>query len=294
MRIAVPAMGWATAVLVISTGVVLATLTLGWLLTRLILRPSAAMVRWAETIRHTPGTPAPVPTRFGTREFGDMAQSLLTMGNELQWRVADLSTYSAHVTHELRTPLTSLRAATELLPDAEEPAQRDELLSTMAAAIARIEALLVAMRGLAQAQARSGEAVEVRAAGPAAEAIAQRLGLALEVEGQPVAPLSAAELDLVLDHLLQNARDHGGTTVWIVARSHGFDVMDDGNGVSRKNAEKAFDPFFTTRRESGGMGLGLFLVQRLLHGRGATITFRGNTPGAWFEVSFQPHADNLP
>jgi len=49
-----------------------------------------------------------------------------------------------------------------------------------------------------------------------------------------------------------------------------IDYCDDGAGMSAETAEQAFEPFFTTRRSSGGSGLGLYiaytLVTRALHG----------------------------
>jgi signal transduction histidine kinase len=38
---------------------------------------------------------------------------------------------------------------------------------------------------------------------------------------------------------------------------------DDGAGMAQDVAHRAFDPFFTTRRGSGGSGLGLHLVYNL-------------------------------
>lgn len=292
LRVAVPMMGWTTAVVTISGVVGVVTLGLAWLLTRLILRPVTALVTWAEFMRSDQADPAPVPTHFGTREFSDMAQSLLAMGEELQWRVSDLSNYSAHVTHELRSPLTSLRASAELLQSDPPAETRAELVETIAAATERMEALLVAMRALAQSEAASGHQVDLVPVTAIAHRVAKRLQLNLTVNGTPSVPLPEAQLELVFDHLFQNARDHGAASIELLALQAGFAVIDDGPGVSANNAERLFDPFFTTRRSDGGMGLGLFLVHRITQARGGTVTFMGNQPGARFDIYFQKAASN--
>jgi len=294
MRVAAPVIGWTSAAVAIGFCVLLATAVLGWLLTRLILKPSSAMVLWADTMRGSPGDPVPVPTRFGTREFSAMARSLMTMGEELQARVADLSTYSSHVTHELRSPLTTIRAAAELLETETDPQQRADLIASIGEAAARMEDLLVAMRALAQAEATVPVSAAYQPVGSVAQSVAGRLGLVVTVEGHPLAPMSKTQLELVFDHLLSNAKDHGADEVHIAPVQSGFAVTDNGRGVSQKNADKVFDPFFTTRRDGGGMGLGLFLVQRIVQSRGGKVTLAGTQFGARFELCFQLPADNLP
>ncbi|HEX8281816.1 MAG TPA: ATP-binding protein [Pyrinomonadaceae bacterium] len=49
------------------------------------------------------------------------------------------------------------------------------------------------------------------------------------------------------------------------------EFYDNGGGISRENLERVFDPFFTTRRDSGGTGLGLSLSFGIVHDYGGTI-----------------------
>ena len=90
----------------------------------------------------------------------------------------------------------------------------------------------------------------------------------------------AGALVQVLTNLLQNSRTHGfadGTrpgTIHVRADicNHRvrIDYRDDGAGMSAETQEHVFEPFFTTRRSSGGSGLGLYisynLVTQALHG----------------------------
>jgi len=55
-------------------------------------------------------------------------------------------------------------------------------------------------------------------------------------------------------------------------------VRDEGVGVSEKDMAHLTDPFFTTRRENGGTGLGLSVSARIVRDHGGSLQF-SSTPG---------------
>jgi signal transduction histidine kinase len=56
------------------------------------------------------------------------------------------------------------------------------------------------------------------------------------------------------------------------------EFYDNGPGIAVENIERVFDPFFTTRRDSGGTGLGLSLSFGIIRDYGGTIKAESN-PG---------------
>jgi signal transduction histidine kinase len=84
----------------------------------------------------------------------------------------------------------------------------------------------------------------------------------------------AGTLVQMLANLLQNSRMHGfadGTQagqINIRAGAAGervfIDYRDNGAGMSADTLAHAFEPFYTTRRGTGGSGLGLYIAYNLV------------------------------
>lgn len=105
------------------------------------------------------------------------------------------------------------------------------------------------------------------------------------------------ELGQVLTNLIENATKHAFTdrrtgTITLEAE-HGENdtavirVRDDGAGMTKNIARRAFDPFFTTTMGHGGTGLGLFItlnaVTNVLSGTITLHSERGE--GSQFEIT---------
>ena len=114
-------------------------------------------------------------------------------------------------------------------------------------------------------------------------------GLVLDVTGedQPL-PLAAGGLTVILQQLLSNAAAAGATRVSIAAEPARLTITDNGKGISPGNRAHVFDPFFTTRRDTGGTGMGLTITANLLAAHGAEIRLLSPDQGAGFEISFDP------
>jgi PAS domain S-box-containing protein len=103
-------------------------------------------------------------------------------------------------------------------------------------------------------------------------------GIAL-VRGSP------SRLEQVVVNLLINAADalpdpdRGiRAALWEAGRTVVLTVRDEGTGIDPEHLERIADPFFTTKRERGGLGLGLSVSMNIVQALGGELTFHSR-PG---------------
>ncbi len=286
LRLAGPLIGYRLAALLIAGVILAATLVLGWLLVRLILRPVTALANRAAVLRSDPMARLEPLAQYGTRELRDLGHSILDMADRLQAREATIRSYTDHVTHEMKTPLSAVRAAVELLEDAKLAPQDRQLVAAIAEAGAQMERHLAGLREAAAAR-EPGHRGWSRLDDVVPDLQMAHPGLRLAVTGGEVAlPLSAEGLGIVLQQLGANAAAAGAIEMRLEASEGRLEVKDDGPGISSGNRAHVFEPFFTTRRDTGGTGMGLTIAANLLAAHGATIRLMDSERGAAFEIGF--------
>jgi signal transduction histidine kinase len=64
-------------------------------------------------------------------------------------------------------------------------------------------------------------------------------------------------------------------------------VMNDGEPIADNNRDKLFMPFFTTRRESGGTGMGLEIVRSMLRAHQGSICLSDADYSVAFLLTFR-------
>ena len=276
-----PVTGFRHAALLIALIIAVATAVLGWLLVRLLLRPIRALEQFAAGTET--GTPPAPPAHFGTRELHATAQRVIAMAGALRDREATVRAYTDHVTHELKTPVAAIRAGVELLEDGGQLSAEDaRLLAQIAAAGRQIEAQLAALREVARArETRYLGHTTLAAELPQLSADWPDLRWSAEGEATPI-PISPKGLRLILGPLARNAGEHGASEIRLTAESGDGEcrirVSDNGRGITPGNAARVFDPFFTTRRETGGTGMGLAILRAMLAAQGGSVALIATSP----------------
>jgi signal transduction histidine kinase len=143
--------------------------------------------------------------------------------------------------------------------------------------------------------------VDLRAAVAGAEALMRAAAggsCLLEIEPLPLVPVrikgSESDIDQILLNLVLNARDasppQGRIRVALelpptVEEAH-LCVSDEGSGISPEHLERIFDPYFTTKRDRGGAGLGLAITHGLVKRLGGVIDVRSAPGETFFRVRF--------
>jgi signal transduction histidine kinase len=281
-----PEIGFRAAAALIGAAILMATLVLAYLLSRLLLRPVSALARRAKELRHDPMARAEPLAHYGTQELRDLGESVLDMARRLQAREATIRSFTDHATHEMKTPLSAIRAAVEMLEETALDREGRDLVAAISDAGAQMERQLQALRAAAAAREPGHHGTsrldEVVPGLPAAQS-----GLRLKVTGGGTdLPLDREGLSIVLQQLLANAAAAGATEVQLIAGPGRLRVQDDGPGISEGNRAHVFEPFFTTRREAGGTGMGLTIAANLLAAHGADIRLAAAEGGAMFEIDF--------
>jgi len=214
-------------------------------------------------------------------------------------RMAALGAMSARIAHEIRNPLASISGSAQMLGEialASEPDRK--LVSLIVTESARLNRILTGL--LDYARDRSPSLREVSVA-----EVFRKIRLMLEKD-----PLFRPELanvrqivengdirfrsdpDILVQVLLNlalnalQALPGGKGTLELSARMDGanvrLDVKDDGRGMGREEAARAFEPFYTSKPDGTGLGLAVCLhyVQALegnitlesSEGSGTTVT----------------------
>ncbi|RWK54339.1 MAG: HAMP domain-containing protein [Mesorhizobium sp.] len=268
------------------------TLLIGLIFLRTVSRPIYALME--RTKRIAAGDRAAIRPldHHGTREMAALSDAFLDMAEKLHARSDSIQTFATHVSHELKSPLTAIQGAAELLRDsgsAMDEAERRRFSNNIVTDAERLNLLVRRLLDLARAEnlAPSGASTSLSAA--LALLTEDRLALRIEAGGETGLRISAENAAIVLANLIDNSARHGATLVSITAASAGgkatIQVSDDGAGISPSNRARIFQPFFTTRRDCGGTGMGLGIVLALLKAHDGTIRLVDFERGTRFEIT---------
>lgn len=266
-----------------------------WFAVDRALRPIEAIRRHAERISHST-----LGERLPPQATGDEVARLTATLNEMLSRLEEGARrqreFVSDASHELRTPLAAMRADLEVTLSrrsaADWPAMAHRLLDDHRRLDRLTSDLLLLARlddagGVARReQVRLDELVEGELR------TVSRAELTADLHPAEVTGV-VAELVRLVRNLLENADRHAGTRVGVELRVCDGDAVlivdDDGPGVPEEQRSRVFDRFYrldsSRARTSGGAGLGLAMVRRVVEGHQGSVQIETSpSGGARFEV----------
>lgn len=249
-----------------------------------------------------------IPEGFPNTEVGRLSEALNRMLQQIQGAFvhvanserqarkseATMRRFIGDASHELRTPLTSVRGYAELYTSgatddagmvmdriSEEAGRMSLLVEDLLALVRMDEGRPMRQDRVDMLEVALETAESTRAAFPGRTVtVSNRCGIV------PVVIGDSARLHQIMNNLLTNSMRHAGDDAEVTVilsfekeqdpTSVIIEVKDNGVGIAEKDLPHLFDRFYrpdvSRSRQSGGSGLGLSIVQGLVHKHGGTIT----------------------
>ena len=239
--------------------------------------------------------------------FDEMATRIIDQVQALEEKDSLRRSLVANVSHDLRTPLAAMRGYLETLllkSDEFSAEERRQHLETAFKHSERMTRLVQELFELSKLEAKETRPQrEPISLGELVQDVAQKFRLRAEQQGvwlrteiPPTLPFVDADIGLlerVLENLIENAIAHtpsGGHVELVLERSSGgvcTTVANSGSVIAPEDLPHLFERFYQApdRRGTGGVGLGLAIVRRILEAHDTTISV-SSTPATGTAFSF--------
>lgn len=226
-------------------------------------------------------------------------------------KLATLGQMSAGISHELNQPLAALQTfadnASALLARGRY-GEVGENLQMIRGLVDRTGRIVRQLKAFARKEAPTPQAVTVSSAIEHAlmimEPYRRELGVQIvfvEREAGLLAIAEAGRLEQILVNLLRNGLDamagQPGSVLELSARQQGDQVIikvrDHGHGLSEDVQSHLFEPFYTTKSATEGLGLGLVISLTIAESYGGTLSaYNAPEGGAEFVLTLPAAGDH--
>ncbi len=227
-------------------------------------------------------------------EVGELARAFNSMAGDLKRAEQLRRNMVADAAHELRTPLSNIRGYLEAVndgvmkPDAEAIQSLNEEAARLARMVDELQELSLAEAGELKLQCQAEDISKlIDQAVVAIQTQAAAKGVSLSTDfGDEIPPVNidSQRMAQVLHNLLDNAIAHtesgGHVTVGTMRKDDWIEVAvtDTGEGIPDEDLPNIFERFYrvdkSRARATGGSGLGLTIVKRLVEAHGGSIEVR--------------------
>jgi len=219
-------------------------------------------------------------------------------------KLASIGRLSAGIVHEINNPLNFVKSAifvlkkktAKMAPEMVQPVE--EILTDITEGVDRVASIVSDLRTFAHPENKGSVPVDLgQTVAKAARMMAKQVGdsgalLSLHVPPRTTVMGDENHILQILINLIQNSLDaltgrpQPEIHIYSTPREGGpaLTVRDNGTGIPEEHLRRIYDPFFTTKEVGQGMGLGLSLCYRMMHGMGGAIEVRSQ-PGEFTEFT---------
>ncbi|MCE7978765.1 MAG: hypothetical protein DYH03_16935 [Nitrospira sp. NTP1] len=203
-----------------------------------------------------------------------------------------LDVLTAGIGHELNNPLFGILGLGEAIQEECDLVRAKGYAQDIVGHGRKMAAIIRDFTGVATRESKSQRIpVDVTAQLEQALAIVQTshecLGLNVQKHYVPVSPVTALpdQLRLAFINVLTNAIQamNGQGNLWLTTEEQDdlitIKIRDNGPGIPKQHLGKVFDPFYTTKGQGEGSGLGLTVAQRLIKKFGGEIRLESPPEG---------------
>jgi len=286
-------------------------LIFSFVLSRYFIKPIQNLVRYTKVIKEKSHAKTNIESlKNRNDELGLLSNSLDDMTNELQKRVAHAENFSTDLVHEIRNPLASLKSASEILQDSNNPEQRLKLLNILSHDVERIERLITDYSQMLKDEvALSKEKMKKINIEPIIQSVVddynsiykvkEDIKVKYENDGKNEYFINGIEnrIEQMIANLLDNSISFSkkGKNIFVNVSNTSdkkivLKIIDEGQGFKEKDTSKIFKRFYSNRPDKFGehSGLGLNIVKNLvdLHDGEIVASNRLDNEGAIIEIRF--------
>jgi len=209
-----------------------------------------------------------------------------------QERLAGLGRLASGLAHEINTPLTGISSFAQMLGEMtpkEDP--RSELVTKLVDQSFRVSSIVSNLRSIVRGSSDSRMVLDIngvveRSARDAARSLGRENVLEIEASQEPVMVwASVAPLELSVGNIVRNAIEASppGERVKLSVSSDGdwaeIRVEDRGAGLAVSGDDRVFEPFYSTKTDRGGSGLGLSISRDMISQLGGEVTLENRANG---------------
>lgn len=254
-----------------------------------------------------------IPSLARKDELGDLNQGISYMAEQIEQNIEAMQEFIGNIGHEFKTPLTSIKAYADLMEmypdDAKLISEATQSINKESLRLAQMVEKTLLLASLENYDfVYDSRPVQLK---PLLEDVCGRMGgkiqkFGLKLEQNLVDAEVWADPEILMQifiNLLDNAIKYNRPEGWISIKSSivegkvRVEVYNTGLRIPPEARDKIYQPFYTVNkdrsRQSGGTGLGLTLVKKLVEQQGGTVDLVDeHQEGTAFWIRFPLYTDN--